>query len=62
MMENISEHMDNLAKGEASRFKRRIHAVVFFINAATIATDDEEEMNVVRGSCSEVRFVLLMCC
>ena len=64
MYDEMAEHMECLRMGEASRFKRHIHAVIFFINAATVGTDDEEEMKVVKKSCLKVQlaFVLWSCC
>lgn len=45
---DLQDNQDALEAGEASRYSRRIHAVIFFLNAATIAADDEAEMAVVK--------------
>ena len=54
MDNDIHDHEMHLQAGEASRHKRRIHAVIFFLNAATIATDDEAEMAIVKDNLLQV--------
>ena len=54
MGDELIDHVEELQAGEPSRYKRRIHAVIFFLNAATIATDDEGEMAVVKENLTQV--------
>ncbi len=52
--------VDHMQQQDASRNKRRKHAVIFFINASTIATDDKEEMRVVKENCIKVRYLIYL--
>lgn len=54
MEDKLEDNVKELQAGQASTHFRRIHAVIFFINAATISSADEREMAIVRENLLQV--------
>lgn len=54
MDDDLQDHAEALRIGDATRYKRKIHAVILVVHAATIVTDDSEETMMLKHSCSQV--------
>lgn len=54
MFDDMQVHAKALRAGKSSRSKRRVHTIIFFINASSVAVDDSEEMKSLKQKFAQV--------